>query len=175
MPARNTRIQKSRNCMDTDRPRYRKIDKGLYPLRRVYAFAVRAQGRPPNNDIKDQIAHQYNAVPEHNRVWCGIENNVSYPHRLSHINKYEQDAHNYSGYREELTQDDYLPEFLEIMEIVRNDEHNGRCGDTDQEGELADVESPGHVAAQTGDTQSIAELPQVLENADSDDDKQCAY
>jgi len=46
----------------------------------------------------------------------------------------------------------------EVVEVVREDDHHRRRRDADEEGELRDVESPGHVAGEPRDRQAALEL-----------------
>jgi hypothetical protein len=54
------------------------------------------------------------------------------------------------------------------MQIVGQHHHHAPGGHADQVSELGDVESPGHVPAHAGDTQTEFELPEVKQKADTD-------
>ena len=64
----------------------------------------------------------------------------------------------------ELTKNNDLPEFLEIVQIVGNNKHHRRRGHADEEGKLADVQPPRHVPVHSREPQPVLELPDVVIN-----------
>ena len=61
------------------------------------------------------------------------------------------------------------------MEVGGKHEHHGRGRNTDQIGELGDVQAPGHVTAHAGNAQTIKKLEEIDNAAnryDSDQEEQ---
>ena len=165
---RETGVEKRRDGVDADGPRNRQNDDGLDPLRRRLTATLRAQRHPRDQDVEHQVAAEGHRVPEHHGVGRRVEKDVHDPVRSSHVDEDEGHAHDDRRDGEELAENGHLAERLVVVEIVGQDHHHRRRGDTDQEGELGDVEPPNHVPAHAGDGQTGGKLPEPADAAGAD-------
>jgi hypothetical protein len=147
----------------------RVVDQRLDPLGRRQHLALGAERGPADDEVEQEVAGEDEHVPEHDRVRRGMEEDVEHAQRLPHVHDDEGHAHRHGGDGEELPEDDDPVELLVVVEVVGDDEHHGGCRHADEEGELADVQAPGHVPAHAGDPESQLELSQVEERAHRDE------
>ena len=168
-PAGKTRIDEGRYRVDADRPRNREIDQGLDPGGRRDFPSITGQDHPAGNDVDQEITGQDDHVPEKDRCRLRMQQDIHHARWLAEINKNKKHAHDDGGNGQEFTQNGNLAEGFVVMQIVRQDQHDGRRGDTDQEGELGDIKPPGNVPAHSCDTQSVVQLLHIAEKPEHHD------
>ena len=71
-----------------------------------------------------------------------MKEHVQHALRLAHIHHDEQHAHDHRADGEEFPEDDHPLEWLVMMEVGRQHQHDGARRHTHQIGELSDVEAP---------------------------------
>lgn len=87
-----------------------------------------------------------------------MEKNVHQTLRRAQVSDDEEQAQDNHGNGVEFTKNENLAEFLIVMQVFGNNQHYGRGRDTNQEGELRDIESPADVTAHAGDDQAVGKL-----------------
>ncbi len=101
-----------------------------------------------------------------------MKHDVQHAEGLAHIDENKEHTHDDRWYGEKLAENGYPAELLVIVEIIGQDDHDGRGRHADKERELGDVESPGHVPAHPCDAETFIELPHVIQQPEPDDDEQ---
>ena len=133
------------------------------------------KGHPTNDAVQGQVANQHDHVVEHDGVGRGMQHDVCHALRLTKVNNNKEAAHDHSGDCHEFSEDDHDLELFVVMEVGGKHKHHGRGSNTDQIGKLGDVQAPRHVAAHTGNAQTIKELEEIDNAAnryDSDQEEQ---
>ena len=105
----------------------------------------------------------------------GVEVNVQGALRLPKVHKKKQQGDGDGRDRHEFADNGQLAEFLIVVNIIRQYEHDSGSCHTYEKGELREVESPVHVAAESGDGQSIFKLLIKTASADCDDRAEKSY
>ncbi len=154
--------------MDRKCPENGNIYKVFNPFRRSHAHFVSFQSCPADNGIQHEITCQNSCIPEKNRVWSRVQDNVEYTMRLSHIHNNEKHTHDNGTNGEKLTKDNHTFEFYIVVEISRKHEHNSRRCNPYQIGELCNIKSPRIIPCQPGNAKTVHELINIYTSSDGD-------
>ena len=124
-------------------------------------------------DVDGEIAVQHDDIPgEHG------DGEVKLPEAGHHVPEAvgpaeiahdEHDAHDDGGDGEQLADDDDVVHLLVMIKIGRDDHHDSASGQTDEEGEIRDVEAPGDVVAHGSEGHAITHLDRPGVRSDKED------
>src|ERR1043166_1409883 len=113
-------------------------------------------------DVQKEVAVEDDDVPtEHGSGEIELADSgdeVPEAIRPAKINRYEKEAHDNCGYREQFTEDNEVVKFFVFVNVHRDDHHDGGGGDAYQKSEIRDVNAPGNFVAHAGDDKAVSEL-----------------
>ena len=83
------------------------------------------------------------------------------PQRSAHIDDHEEHAHDAGADGQKLSEYDHLFDGLPVIDVGRDNQHDGGCRHADKKSEVPYVKSSGYRISHVGDNQSILELMEV--------------
>lgn len=172
MAAGQTRVEKTGDGMDGERPDDGKVDQRLDPPARLHAVALRFKRGPADDHVEKKITEKHRHIPEHDGIGRGMQQHVERPLRLPEVHHDEQHAHDHRSHGHEFTEDDHALEFFIMVEIRGQNKHHRRSGHAHEIGELGDVEAPGHVAAHACDGKPAKDLDKIHAEGKPDESAQ---
>ena len=139
---RHASVQEGGNRVDGESPQNRKIDKGLDPFGRINFVAFGFKGNPADDDVQTQVANEHQHVVKHDGIGRGVQHDVEHALGLTKVNHDEQSAHDHGRNGHEFAKNDHALEFFIVVEVRGQHQHNGRGGNTDEVGELRNIQPP---------------------------------
>ena len=139
-------------------------------MRQVLAISL--QTDPTDHQVQTEITVQDDHIPEQDGVGGGVQDDVQHTSGLTDVDHDEQQTHDTGGNCHEFAEDDHVFVGLVVVEVVGQHNHDAGGSQTDQVGELGDVETPGDVSAHAGDLQTVHDLVEPCHGAYSDENHQ---
>ncbi len=170
--AGQTCVQERGYGVDGECPDNGSVNQRFNPFGVRHALAVTLKAGPADNNVQDEVSVQNDHIPEEDGVRSRMEHNVQHTLRLSDVDDNETETHDNSSNSHEFTHDDHAFELLVVMEVVRQYDHNTGCGETDQIGELSNIEAPGYITVETGDGHTFLKLGQIYAETGSNNEQQ---
>ena len=130
------------------------------------------KGNPADDDVQTQIANEHQHVVKHDGIGRGMQHDVEHALGLTKVNHDEQGAHDHGRNGHEFAKNDHALEFFIVVEVRGQHQHNGRGGNTDEVGELRNIQPPRNVAVHAGYGKTVLELIQIHNAAACDQAEQ---
>ena len=124
-------------------------------------MALGLKGDPADDAVQQEVTDEDDHIIEHDRVRGGVQEHVHHALGLAQVDHDEEAAHDHGRNGHELAEDDHDLEFLVVMEIGGQNQHNGGSGHTDEVGELGNIETPGHIPAHAGHAETVKQLVDI--------------
>ena len=88
-------------------------------------MAFGLEGRPADDGVDQQIAHEHDHVVEHDGVGRGVQEHVEGALGLAEVHHDEEAAHDDRGDGHEFAEDDHDLELLVVVEVGGQHQHDG--------------------------------------------------
>ncbi len=87
--------------------------------------------------------------------------------RTAKIDNDEQNSHGDSCNRHRVAHEHHVSNIFTVKDIRRYSEHDGRCRDAHQEGEIGNIKPPRHLVCHIGHNQAIPDLVDIEQHANN--------
>ena len=126
--------------------------------------------------VQEEIAIQDEDIPSEERLGKihrpKERNHVPEPVQPSQVDHHEENGHDDGGSGKKFSQNDDLLDRFKLVDVCRNNQENGRCGQAYKIGKVRNIESPGDLVSHaSGNETGDMLLPIKFEPDQNDSDQ----